>query len=220
MPPRTPARPPSGPARPAPALTSLAQSNAWLTARALHGKALLPAENSAEGFDKAAEAFWRGGQVEHTFTEANLLFLRMAQAEEHHIAELQGIAALRQDVAGLAAQLAALHKTLEAVGRLASGARRDLVTASTEAIELLGAMADAWDSRPEPGPRGQPLVEGVDGEDDGDGGGDDALVDLDRPASPRRTSRADRQAHDGPADEGDELIEVDENGNPIEEGQA
>ncbi|MFM2247224.1 MAG: hypothetical protein RL071_3298 [Pseudomonadota bacterium] len=220
MPPRTPTRPPAGPARPAPALTPLAQSNAWLTARALHGKTLLPGENSAEAFDKAAEAFWRGGQVEHTFTQANLLLLRMAQAEEHHLAELHATAALRQDVAGLAAQLAGLHKTLDALGRLASGARRDLVTASNEAIELLGAMADAWDSRPEAGPRGRPLVDGGQGEDDGDGDGDDALVEVDSAAPPRRSSRADRQAHEEPGGEGDELIEVDENGNPVEEGQA
>ena len=108
----------------------------------------------------------------------------------------------------------------DALGRLASGARRDLVTASNEAIELLGAMADAWDSRPEAGPRGRPLVDGGQGEDDGDGDGDDALVEVDSAAPPRRSSRSDRQAHEEPGGEGDELIEVDENGNPVEEGQA
>ena len=114
--------------------------------------------------------------------------------------------------------LISVQRVLELV--LASGARRDLVTASNEAIELLGAMADAWDSRPEAGPRGRPLVDGGQGEDDGDGDGDDALVEVDSAAPPRRSSRADRQAHEEPGGEGDELIEVDENGNPVEEGQA
>ncbi|MBL8619180.1 MAG: hypothetical protein JNM72_26445 [Deltaproteobacteria bacterium] len=226
---RPPPRPSPAAARPAPTLTPIAQSAAWLAAQAQHGRALLPADNSAEAFDRAAMAFWSGGQVEHTFTQANLALLRMAQAEEHHLAQMQATAALRQDVAGLAARLAGLHKTLIALGRVSTAARKELVTIRSEALEVLGALADAWDSRPPGSGRAQgELGEGADENADGGDGdveGDEELVEVDdrAPSAPARADvgRAARYARDDrraaqadPPDE--ELIEVDEHGNPIE----
>lgn len=223
MPPRPPPRPSAAAARPAPALTSIAQSAAWLAAQAQHGRALLPADNSAEAFDRAAEAFWKGGQVEHTFTQANLALLRMAQAEEHHLAQMQATAALRQDVASLAARLAGMHKTLIALGRVSTAARKDLVTMGGEALEILGALADAWDSRPPGAGRAQgELGEGEDAGADGEADGDDELVEVDDRAPARAgVGRAARYPQDdGRASQVDEsaeeLVEVDEHGNPIE----
>jgi hypothetical protein len=235
MPPRPPPRPSAAAARPAPALTPIAQSAAWQAAQAQHGRALLPADDSAEAFDRAAMAFWTGGQVEHTFTQANLALLRMAQAEEHHLAEMQATAALRQDVAGLAARLAGLHKTLIALGRVSTAARKDLVTIGGEGLELLGALADAWDSRPEGpggarGPRGEGEVEDDEpGHARGEDELDDELVEVDdasqgAPARGEvgraaRYRQADLRAAPGDGS-ADELVEVDEQGNPIDEVQS
>lgn len=164
MSPRPPARAPTAggrppPARPTPPLTPISQSAAWVNAQALHGAALMPREATAEAFDKTAEAYWRAGQVEHTFTTANLSLLRMAQAEEHHIALQQALAAVRQDVGGLAEQLARLQATLTALGRVSAGLRREVATATGEVMELLGGLADVLDDT-----NGAPRV-AADGED-------------------------------------------------------
>lgn len=237
---RPPPRPSAPAGRPGPALTPIAHSSAWQTAHALHAKALLPAAPTAEAFDQAAMTYWNGGEVEHTFTHANLALLRMAQAEEHHLAQQQANAALRQDLVALTQRVAALHQTLVKVGRVTSATRAVVEGASGDVVELLGALAEAWDSRPSPS-QGRPArmadeLDGPDGTDEP--GGEDELVDVDEvdaAPSPARgaAGRAARYPQRGaPAggvgtlspdlidDNGDEeLVDVDDQGNPIEENQ-
>ncbi len=225
MPPRPPARPPTAPGRPGPALTPIAHSAAWLTAEQLHARALTPKDGSPEAFDAAAASYWTAGQVEHTFTAANLALLRMAQAEEHHLAQLQATAALRQDIAELSARVDRLHGVLNAIGKATVRGQRLTEGLGGEALELLGRLADAWDDKPA----------GDDDASGGEGGGpapvdlsDEELVDLDEaPAAPHAgVGRAARfaaapaapSAAQGQAEDDDELVDVDEQGNPVEEG--
>jgi hypothetical protein len=95
-----------------------------------------------------------------------------------------------------------------------------------EALELLGRLADAWDDKPA----------ADDDASGGEGGGpapvdlsDEELVDLDEaPAAPHAgVGRAARfaagpaapSAAQGQAEDDDELVDVDEQGNPVEEGR-
>ncbi len=221
MPPRPPARAPAAPGRPAPALTPISHSTAWQTASAQHSAALLPTDTSAEAFDRAATAFWKAGAVEHTFTHANLALLRMAQAEEHHLAQMQAAAALRQDIAGLNERLTALHATLVAVGKVAASTRRELGQASAQATELLAGLAEALDERREGGP-----LRAVEDEEE-------ALLDeLDGPPTDLEGSRTAPQRREAgrapqlvnsrapalePGSDEEELVEVDEHGIPMQE---
>jgi hypothetical protein len=225
MPPRPPPRPAPTPGRAGPALTPIAHSAAWQTAHQLHARALTPADGSPEAFDAAAASYWTAGEVEHTFTAANLALLRMAQAEEHHLAQMHATAAMRQDLAELAARLDRVNGVLTAIGKATVRGQRLMEGLGGEALEQLGRLADAWDDKP--------------------AGEDDATVDGDaRPASaglrgekivgddqapPRAgVGRADRYPREpapdnGPEDDdgGDdeELVDVDEQGNPLQEGQ-
>jgi hypothetical protein len=197
-----------------PPLTPIQPSNAWVTAKALHGKALMPPNTSPEAFDEKAAAFWKGGQVEQTFTSANLAYLRLAQAEDHHLALINLFAAQRSDIAALAQQVHVLHGTLQAVGKLIKRGTADQLGIGEEALQLLTELAEAWT-----GPARPAAAEP--GDEGGDFGGEE-LVDLE--ADPRPRGRAQRPAplaavrdDDGEAD-GDgeeELVEVDEQGRPV-----
>jgi hypothetical protein len=214
-------RDPRASANRGPALTAITPSNAWLTAQALHAKALLPANSTPEAFDAKASAYWSGGQVEQTFTSANLAYLHMAQAEEHHLALMGLLAAQRSDTAALARQVQSTHATLHAIGKLIQRAAAKGVAVQEEAVELLGALADAWDAR-----EGGPALHADDKAPDHGFGADDGeeLVDLDAaPAGPTApgivaapSGRAARYSASAPGEEEEELVEVDENGNPVE----
>ena len=149
MPTRPPERDPQATRR-GPPLTSIQPSNAWVTAKALHGKALMPANTSPEAFDDKASAFWKGGQVEQTFTAANLAYLRLAQAEDHHLALINLLAAQRSDIAALAQQVHVLHGTLQAVGKLIKRGTADQLAIGEEALQLLTELAEAWTSPARP----------------------------------------------------------------------
>lgn len=217
MPTRPPERDPQATRR-GPPLTSIQPSNAWVTAKALHGKALMPANTSPEAFDDKASAFWKGGQVEQTFTSANLAYLRLAQAEDHHLALINLLAAQRSDIAALAQQVHVLHGTLQAVGKLIKRGTADQLAIGEEALQLLTELAEAWT-----GPARPATVEAAD--EAGEFGGEE-LVDVE--ADPRPRGRAQRPAPlaavrdqdgapegDGADDGEEELIEVDEQGRPV-----
>jgi len=217
MPPRTPARPSAGPSRAGPALTPIAQSGAWQTAEQLHARALLPAQPTPEAFDAAAASYWTAGQVEHTFTAANLALLRMAQAEEHHLAQLQATAAMRQDLAQLSARVDRLHGVLNAIGKATVRGQRLMEGLGGEALELLGRLADAWEDKPAGDPGADRRAPA------GDSGDDlEELEALDAaPDAPRagvgRAARFAQAGHDEVAEGEEELVDVDEQGKPVEE---
>lgn len=219
MPPRPPARPSATPGRAGPALTPIAHSAAWQTAQQLHARALTPKDGSPEAFDAAAASYWTAGQVEHVFTAANLSLLRMAQAEEHHLTQLQATAALRQDVAQLSAGVDRLHGVLTAIGKATVRGQRQMEGLGGEVIELLGRLTDAWEGKPAGDDRADDRAPA--------GGTEDDLEELEEvdeaPAAPRAgVGRAARfaEAPAGPdevAEGEDELVDVDEQGNPVEE---
>jgi hypothetical protein len=141
----------------------------------------------------------------------------MAQAEEHHLAQLQATAAMRQDLAQLSVRLDGLHGVLTAIGKATVRGQRLMEGLGGEALELLARLADAWEDKPAGDPDADRRAPAGDSADDLE-----ELEELEEPDAPRagvgRAARFAQAGHDEVAEGEEELVDVDEQGNPVEEG--